>query len=497
MEAATRAAFMDGKACYAAFRAHDSRFDGRFFIGVSSTGVYCRPVCRVKMPKEENCSYYPSAAAAEAAGYRPCLKCRPELAPGLAPVDAACRLARKAALVMEEDCLCDGSIASLANALGVTDRHLRRVFSAEFGVSPLRYLQTRRLLLAKSLLTDTSLSVAAVALSAGFGSIRRFNELFGKRYRMTPGAFRKLKGDGKGERGDDCVALRLGYRPPYRWEEILSFLAGRAIPGVESVANGAYRRAVLLRTGESAYRGWIAVRNDEQRNSLVATVSSSLLPLLPRVLSRVRGLFDLDCDPVRIFETLSTMNDLRPGMCAPGTRLPGCFDSFEMAVRAVLGQQITVKAARTLAARLAAAYGGCLETPFDDVNRTFPEPGDVLGLPGPIESNLGPLGVIGARARSIRALADALSRGTVRLSRTADPLEEMSELLKLPGFGPWTVHYLAMRALGWPDAFPHTDYGVKKALGGMTQKEILALSETWRPWRSYAVVNLWNAPDEP
>lgn len=484
----------DRKACYAAFKAHDVRFDGRLFICVASTGIYCRPVCRVKRPKEANCSFQPSAAAAELAGYRPCLKCRPELAPGLAPVDASARLAHKAALRIEEDCLSERSLADLAESLGVTDRHLRRVFAAAFGVPPIRYLQTRRLLLAKSLLADTRLPVTRIAFAAGFGSLRRFNDLFRKQYRLTPTALRKAgRKEAGAARGEEGATVLLGYRPPYGWDAMLAFLAGRAIPGVESVADGAYRRVVALRHGAERRFGWISVTHREKRNALAVTLSPSLIPALPKALARVRLLFDLDSDPQAVFDVLSAMNEWRPGLCVPGARLPGCFDPFEMASRAVLGQQITVKAARTLAGRLAKAFGEAVETPFADLAVAFPAPERIASLAGPVEGHLGPLGIIGSRARSIAALALAMVEGRVALSPAADVEREMRALRALPGFGDWTVQYLAMRALGWPDAFPHTDYGVKKAMDGMAAGSMLAMAERWRPWRAYAVMHLWNS----
>lgn len=303
---------LDDKACYyTALRTHDARFDGRFFVGVSSTGIYCRPICRVKLPREENCSFFFSAAAAEAAGYRPCLKCRPELAPGLAPLDAPARIARKAVLIMEDDFSVDRRLSDLADMLGVTDRHLRRVFLNEYGVSPVQYLQTLKLLFAKNLLTDTRLSVTEVALAAGFGSTRRFNDLFKKRYRLTPSKFRKM---GKEvPESNNGITLTLGYRPPYAWDELLSFLAERAIPGVTS-----------------------------------------------------------------------------DGQCLPS--------------------------------HSCGSKRGC-------------------GSPG---------------------------------------LD-------------FRCQHIGMLAFGWPDAFPHTDYGVKKALSGMNPREILDLSQAWRPWRSYATLNLWNS----
>ncbi len=468
----------DKKACYAVFSAHDARFDGRLFVGVLSTGIYCRPICRVKTPKAENCLFYSSAAAAEAADFRPCLKCRPELAPGLSSMEASKRLVERAVFLMEKDGLFDSSLAELAEKLGITDRHLRRIFMAEFGVSPIQYLQTRRLLMAKNLLTDTELSISDIAMAAGFGSLRRFNDLFRNHYKLTPTELRR-----KNIKASRDITLKLSYRPPYRWEQLLSFLEGRAIPGVESVSDNTYRRTVA--------QGWLSVTNDSRKNMLLVTLSPSLLPSLAKLLARLRILFDLDCEPCEIYDRLSVMNEFSPGLCIPGTRLPGCFDPFEMAVRAILGQQITVKAARTLAMRLAAAFGEKIITPYSELTHTFPSPKTICDLAAPIEDQLGPLGITGARSRSILALAKSMMQGTLTLSPYADIKTEMDKLLALPGIGPWTAQYIAMRALSWPDAFPHTDYGVKKALNGLSEKEVLKLSDTWRPWRSYATMNLW------
>ncbi len=489
-----RSAGLDKKACYAALKAHDTRFDGHFFVGVSSTGIYCRPICRVKVPKEENCTFFPSAPAAEAAGYRPCRRCRPELAPGLSLMDSTSHIAHKAAIIMEENCLADTKIADLAAILGVTDRHLRRAFSTQFGVSPVQYLQTRRLLLAKCLLADTELSITKVALYSGFGSIRRFNDLFKKYYRATPGTFRSSEKAMK--ENAETITLTLGYRPPYAWNELIEFLADRAIPGVELVKDGTYSRTVSIRNGNDLYCGWISVANKPKYNSLSVTMCCTLLPVLTRILAKIRRLFDLNCDPIEIYNKLSVLNEIRQDFCVPGLRLPGCFDPFEISVRAILGQQITVKAARTLAMRFAHAFGGTISTPFEELRYTFPTSKTIFDLEHPIENKLGPLGITRVRARSISALAHAIETGSLHFTWEADPEAELEKLLKLPGFGPWTVQYIGMRAFSWPDSFPHTDYGVKKALGNLTEKEILDKSRDWKPWRSYAALNLWNSLKE-
>lgn len=480
---------LDPKTCYRAMLAHDSRFDGRFFVGVASTGVYCRPICRVRTPKEENCSFFASAAAAESSGFRPCLRCRPELAPGLAPVDAEGRLARLAAQRIEADGPADRAITGLAESMGITDRHLRRIFAGEYGVSPVAWLQTRRLLTAKQLLTETVLPVAQVAMDAGFGSVRRLNTLFRERYRLSPTHFRKAVGTGCDPSAP--MTLSLAYRPPLAWAILLGFLGSRAIEGVEQVAGSQYRRVVsIVREGKS-HEGWMSVSNDAGRNVLEVTLSSTLFPVVNQVLARVRFLFDLNCTPEEVKEVLGDMNVEGHDVFVHGLRVPGCFDPFEMAVRAVLGQRITVQAARTLAARMAARLGKPVETPFEGLSVVFPSVERICELENPVEDRLGPLGIRGTQARSIRALAEALRQGTIRLGPGADPEREMRNMARLKGFGPWTVQYVAMRALGWPDAFPHTDYGVRKALGNMRPKDLLALAQKWSPWRSYAVLCLW------
>jgi AraC family transcriptional regulator of adaptative response / DNA-3-methyladenine glycosylase II len=481
---------LDATTCYTALQARDSRFDGRFFVGVASTGIYCRPVCRARTPKEANCSFFASAAAAEASGFRPCLRCRPELAPGLARVDAEARLARLAAQRMEADGLSDRSIAELAESLGVTDRHLRRVFAREYGVAPVAWLQTRRLLLAKQLLTETTLPVMQVAMDAGFGSVRRMNALFRTHYALTPADFRRSTGTGQS--AADSITLSLAYRPPLAWETLLKFLGERAIPGVEQVASSQYCRTVAIARQGATHRGWLVVANLPERQMVTVTLSPSLFPVIHQVLTRVRFLFDLNCTPAEIQEKLGAMQIGGERIFEPGLRLPGSFDPFEMAVRAILGQQITVRAARTLAMRFAAHLGEPVRTPFPELTVTFPTVERICALPQPVADQLGPLGITGARARSIRALAEALGQGTVRLGPGADPEREMAHLAALPGFGPWTVQYLAMRGLGWPDAFPHTDHGVKKALGDLPSRDIMALAEAWAPWRSYATVCLWH-----
>ena len=472
---------LDADHCYRALRTHDARFDGRFFVGVASTRIYCRPVCSARTPLRRHCHFYPSAAAAEAAGFRPCLRCLPELAPGHAAVDANHRLAQSAATLIEDGALIDASLPDLARTLGVTDRHLRRVFDQQFGVSPVEYAQTQRLLLAKRLLTDTAMPVLDIAMASGFASLRRFNHLFRERYRMAPGDLRRSGG----QRPADAFTFVLGYRPPYDWESMLSFLARRAIGGVESIDAGAYRRTLrILRSGRE-HTGIVTVKRARRRDSLSVSVSASLAPVLPPVLGRVKALFDLGCRPDEVAAVLGPLSASHPGL-----RLPGAADGFEVAVRAILGQQVTVKAASTLASRFAAAFGDPIATPIGSLERLFPLPSTVAALEA---TQISALGVMPPRAAAIVALARAVEAGKLRLEPNADLDETLAALRALPGVGPWTAQYVAMRALGWPDAFPHPDVAVLKAMAESNGARALARAEGWRPWRGYAVMHLWKS----
>ncbi|MEO5694851.1 MAG: AlkA N-terminal domain-containing protein [Usitatibacter sp.] len=479
---------LDPDQCYRALRTHDSRFDGRFFVGVATTRVYCRPVCTARTPLLRNCSFYPSAAAAEAGGFRPCLRCRPELAPGFATVDANRRLAQSAASLIEDGHLTDARLPDIAKQLGVTDRHLRRVFQEEFGVSPIEYVQTQRLLLAKRLLTDTDMAVLAVAMASGFASLRRFNDLFRTRYRMTPAELRRKS---PARAPGDRLAFDLAYRPPYDWEGMLAFLQKRAIPKVEAIEKTAYLRTVRLgRRGhgddgaETSAVGWLRVEPSKRKSALRVTVSASLAGVIPQLLARVKHLFDLACHPDEIAEVLGPLAKENPGL-----RLPGAIDGFEIAVRAILGQQVTVRAASTFAARFAAAFGEPIETPFAALTMLFPEPARIAALePGDIARH----GIISARARAIIELARGVAAGRIRLEPSAPVAATVQALDDLPGVGPWTAQYIAMRALAWPDAFPHVDVAVVKAMN-LTAAKSLAHAESWRPWRAYAVLHLWKS----
>ena len=483
---------LDADACYRAVAAHDARFDGAFFIGVTSTGIYCRPVCRVKTPRRENCRFFAHASQAEGAGFRPCLRCRPELAPqtlAWSAQDASALLAQHAARLLDSpDAWGDEvpSVAGLAARLGVSDRHLRRVFEAELGVSPMDWLQTRRLLAAKQLLADTRLPVAQVALAAGFASLRRFNAAFAAQYRMSPTALRR---DGSEAKPRDGIAVTLGYRPPYDVREMLQFLQQRGLVGVEQIDVAAHTVARTLRLDDDT-RGWIACRFEPEQHRVQVRVADSLAPQLPRVIARVRAWLDLDADPAAIHAVLGA--DF-PALA--GLRVPGTLDGFELAVRAVVGQQVTVAAARTLTTRLVERFGTPLATPIDGLTRLFPTPAALAAASG---DELGQLGLVRQRQAAIHALAQAVSSGQISLHAGADVAATMDALKALPGIGAWTADYIALRALRWPDAFPSGDVALQKALAPegqrLTARAAEGRAERWRPWRAYAVIRAWHSP---
>ena len=494
-------------ACYLALKARDARFDGRFFTGVTSTGIYCRPVCRVRTPKRENCQFYTLAAQAESAGFRPCLRCRPELAPansaaagsdGLLPwstQDASAILARQAANLLDEPTLwSDGapSMSALAQRLGVSERHVRRIFETHWGISPLQYLQTRRLLMAKRLLTDTLLPVAQVAALSGFASVRRFNASFVAHYRLQPRQLRQSSATTVVSSGAGCIVLKGAYRPPYDVAAMLGFFAQRQIEGMESVdtAHQTMARTVSLTVAGHAHSGWVKAQFVPVSCNVVFQIDFSLGAVLPQLLARLRAWLDLDAEPEAINAVL--LADF-PG--SDGLRVPGCLDGFELGVRAILGQQITVRAACTLGARLVARFGTDLPGACTGPHRLFPTP-QALSLASGEE--LGQLGIVRQRQRAIQSLAQAVAHNGLVLQPGVDIPQTLAALQALPGIGPWTAHYIAMRALRWPDAFVAGDVALHKALGlqaTRSQKQAAsaaeAASQRWKPWRSYAVVRAW------
>jgi len=483
---------LDNTAAYQVITARDARFDGRLFVGVTSTGIYCRPICRVRTPLRKNCRFFTTPAQAEAESFRPCMKCRPELAPGAglawSVMDASRTLARQAAEALDEQAASGDakSLVDVAERLGVSDRHLRRIFQTEHGVTPLQYLQTRRLLLAKQLLTDTKLPVAQIALASGFNSLRRFNAAFVESYRMSPS---RLRGEVEYDElaSDAGVTVKLAYRAPYDVDAFLRFIAQRAIPDVEAVAGRCIRRS--LRAGAvTADAGWLEVEFATNAPIVHLRFAPELAPASGRVVAAVRRWLDLDATPEAIDTALAAL----PG--APGLRLPGGTDVFELAVRAVLGQQVTVAAARTIAKRLVEHFGVPLATPWGEITRCFPQP-ELLAAT-PIE-HIAELGIIRSRAAAIIAIAQAWPEIAAQLATRARPEALIARLCEIKGIGPWTAHYIAMRALGWPDAFPPNDVAVLKAMkelfGTASQREADQHAQPWQPWRAYAVLRLWNS----
>ncbi len=476
---------LDAQACYRAMQSHDARFDGKFFTAVTSTGIYCRPICRVRAPRRENCRFFRHAAQAEAAGFRPCLRCRPELAPLLrawSSEDATEVLATQAArLIDTSEAWSDGGVdaTKLAARLGISDRHLRRVFQTHFGVRPIQYVQTRRLLLAKQLLMDTSLPVMQVALVSGFASVRRFNAAFLAAYGLNPRALRGRRA----ERADgEGIVLRLGWRPPFDAMGLLAFFAARALAGVETVDADAMRIARTSRLPKAGV-GWVEARFEPAHCRMQIRVAPSFAGCLPVLIERVRGWFDLDADPGTIDAALC--RDF-PGTA--GMRVPGTLDGFELAVQAIVGQQVSVAAARTLLSRLVAALGEPATTPFPELTRHFPTP---QALRDASEDRLGALGIVRQRQAAIRAVADAVLGGRLNLQAGDDVPATLSALRALPGIGDWTAQYIALRALRWPDAFPAGDVVLRKALGVASAGAAEVRARSWQPWRGYAVLRAW------
>ena len=477
-----------GKRLYRALTARDARFDGIFFVGVMSTRVYCRPICPARTPRQENCRFFDTPQEAEYGGFRPCLRCRPELAPGSAPIDDAQRIAQLIVQRLEEGRFDEHEgLEAIADQFELSSRQVRRIVRSQLGVPPMQLLLTRRLLLAKQLLTETALPVTEIAFASGFSSLRRFNDAFVNRYRMPPTRLRNAAAGVVARSGSASATLQLSYRAPYDWDAILAFLSARALVGVEHVTGSAYSRTVQL--GDAT--GWIVVRHSRTSRALEVELAQSLTPVLPGLLRRVRALFDLDARPDVIARHLA--RDTRIGAAVRanrGIRVPGAFDGFELGMRAIVGQQVSVKAATTMACRLVEAFGEPIATPFDALHRLTPAPERIAAAS---VTAIARHGLVEARARSLIALARGQVTGAIELDTTAHhkPEDTIKRLMDLPGIGPWTAHYIAMRALRWPDAFPKEDIAVRRSLGGVTANEAEEVSQAWRPWRSYAVMHVW------
>jgi AraC family transcriptional regulator of adaptative response / DNA-3-methyladenine glycosylase II len=480
---------LDVDACYRAFRTRDARFDGRLFGGVKTTQNYCRPICPARMPKRENMTFFATAAAAQEAGFHPCLRCRPESAPELAAWRGTSNTVSRALALIDAGVLDDAGIDRLAERLGIGERQLRRLFRQHLGATPVSVAQTRRVLLAKQLIRETRLTMAEVALASGFGSIRRFNEIFQRLFGRPPGSLRRLTvaDASSGPKGE--VIIHLTYRPPYDWPAMASFLKARAIPGVEVVSNVRYMRTIEI----EGVHGIVAV-DPAPGNALRIAVRFSRLSALPTIIARVRRVFDLAADPYAINTQLSEDLVLAPLVAArPGLRVPGAWDGFELAVRAVLGQQITVAAGVRLAGKLVARYGfplagTSLET--EGLTHVFPRPEQLA------TADLTALGMPRVRAATLASLAAAVVADPQVLGGGRSLTECVTRLRALPGIGEWTAQYIVMRELREPDAFPAGDVGLLRAMTDSTgrrpsSRELLARAERWRPWRAYAAQHLW------
>lgn len=479
---------MDFEACRRAFQTRDPRFDGRIFGAVKTTGIYCRPICPARTPKAENMTFYPSAAAAQEAGYRPCLRCRPEASPDLGAWRGTSNTVSRALALIETGALDGGDVDALASRLGVGERQLRRLFRQHLGASPISVAQTRRVLLAKQLIQETRLPMGEVALASGFGSVRRFNESFQQLFGRPPGELRRSRQ--ADTPAADGIVVRLPYRPPYDWEAIIAFLAARAIPGVERVEPRRYARTLEV----DGARGVVIVTPRNGDDALTAEIRFPKLTALPAVIARVRRVFDLTADPCLIGDHLSQDPALAPLVAArPGLRAPGAWDGFELAVRAILGQQITVPAARVLAGKLTEAYGEPIDDPAAadlGLTRLFPRPERLVG------EDIAALGMPKARGAALVALARTVAADPAIFTPRADLESAIGALKALPGVGEWTAQYIALRELREPDAFPGADIALLRAMADEdgrrpTADELLARSERWRPWRAYAAQHLW------
>ena len=496
---------LDSDTCYRAVAARDPRFDGRFFTGVTSTGIYCRPICPSRTPARRNMRFFPHQGAAETAGFRACRRCRPEASPGSPDWNIRADLVARAVRLISDGYVDEHGISGLARRLAVTERHLHRLVVAELGTGPLALARTVRLQTARRLLSETSVPITEIAFASGFSSVRQFNASFQESYRQPPSALRAgtrprgAAADGTVTHSTDThstdthstgtngtwLSLRLACREPFDGESLLGFLAARAIPGVEQVTDGRYARTIRTSSGAGVIE---LIPGPPGQGHVLLRVRLTGLGGVGQVVSRCRQLFDLDADPAAIGSALASDRILAPLVHArPGLRIPGAYDGFELAVRAVLGQQVSVSAGRTFAARLAARYGSPLAVP-DDGQPAMP----TLLFPGPAQladADLSGVGLTTSRQATLRALAGAMATGRLDLDPGTDPAEAAARLSELPGIGPWTVSYILMRAVRDPDAFPETDLGLRRAIERLGCPP--AHARRWRPWRAYAALHLW------
>jgi AraC family transcriptional regulator, regulatory protein of adaptative response / DNA-3-methyladenine glycosylase II len=479
----------DFEACYRAILSRDARFDGRFFTAVTSTGIYCRPICPAQTPKRANVRFYPSAAAAQAAGFRACLRCRPHLAPGPVQPPGGDRVVDRALRLIATGAADGGAgVAALARRLEVSERHLHRVLSDTVGAGPLTLARMRRLQTARTLIEQTGMPITDVAFSAGYSSLRQFNSEVRAGTGRAPTELRR-RGT-SGHDGEGAIVLRLGVRPPFDGCSLLAFFAQRAVCGVERCSSTSLTRSISLP------RGAAVIELEPQATQLVVRLWLDDVRDLSAAVDACRRLFDVDADPDAIATALGADPLLAPLVRdRPGLRVPGCVDAEEIAIRAVLGQQVSVARATALASRLTEQLGAHLPQPRHGVNRTFPTAAAIA------EADLDGLGLTAERAATLRRLALAMAGGDIDLTPAADGAETARRLLAIRGIGAWTVTYIAMRGLRDPDAFPAGDLGLRRAFaqvgGADSGAVLLARAERWRPWRAYATVHLWNRLSHP
>jgi AraC family transcriptional regulator of adaptative response / DNA-3-methyladenine glycosylase II len=477
---AKRAPALDRRVCEQALKAKDPRFDGRFFIGVKTTGIYCRPVCPVKSPKVGNVLFFPTAAAASEAGFRPCLRCRPESSPGTPAWAGTSTTVQRGLRLIGEGALDSGGVEALSDRLGVTPRHLSRLFMQHLGASPKAIAQTRRLHFAKKLLNETALSMTEIALASGYGSVRRFNDHVQQVYGRSPSALRGRAAARAEAKADSTFVLRLPYRPPYDFAGMLEFLRRRATPGIEAVADGRYVRSITL--GDE--RGTLAVSQVSGQNQLLCEIDLPDSRRLMQAVDRVRRQFDLNADPLEIRRCLGRDPELAALVeRKPGLRVPGAWDPFEIVIRGIVGQQISVAGATTVLGKIVQRFGA-----IADGRHYFPTPESLAG------AEEGELPMPATRAAAVRAVSRAVLDGSLDPG-IENPAELVEQLTRIRGVGPWTAQYVAMRAASDPDAFLHGDLVLLRSaqlhLGVSSPAELLARAEAWRPWRAYAGIHLW------
>jgi len=470
---------LDWRVCSRARLSRDPRFDGKFYIGVLGSRVYCRPICPAPTAKEKNCRYFSTAAAAAEAGFRPCLRCRPESCPGTPAGMGTSNTVSRALRLIGESGLEDGGVEWLAERLGVGSRHLRRLFVRHLGATPTAVEQTRRMHFAKKLIDETNLPMQEVAIASGFGSVRRFNAGIQNVYHRTPSQLRHLARR-TGIHTGEQYCFRLNFRPPYHWQAMLDFLAPRATPGVELVQSAVYRRTVSV----NGVEGYFEVSMDEC-DALLVRIEFPDPRSLFSIVERIRAMFDVNADWSSIAKTLRTDRLLGAIVKSEaGIRVPGCWNGFELAVRAILGQQVTVRGATSLAGRLTEQFGKKFTGP-NGLTHLFPS-AEALS-----NAKLTSIGLTVARAETLRELARTVAREQVKFDGVVDSEDFLRRLCGIPGIGAWTAQYIAMRALAEPDAFPSSDLGLLRASGAGSARELESRAELWRPWRAYAAMYLW------